>query len=206
MIICPKEQLSCWEVDSSVMLVNPSNYYTKAQTDDLIEGVSGMTPSDVDTEIDNAISVYNVQVQGQLETKADWSALNDYYNIQQTDAVITSAIAGKQDTLIAGDNITISGNVISASGGGGGGMTPSEVQSMIDNSISGYNTDIQSEFNDKQDVLVAGQNISIENNVISASGGSITVDQTIIEGSTNAVAGGAVYAAIGNIETLLSQI
>lgn len=206
MIICPEEQLSCWDVMPTTALANADNYYTKAETDDLIEGVSGMTPSDVDTEIDNAISVYNVQVQGQLETKADANALNDYYNIQQTDAVITSAIAGKQDTLIAGDNITISGNVISATGGGGGGMTPSEVQSMIDTSISGYNTDIQSEFNDKQDVLVAGQNITIENNVISASGSSVTVDQTIIEGSTNAVAGGAVYAAIGDIETLLLQI
>lgn len=30
------------------------------------------------------------------------------------------ALAGKQDKLIAGNNITINGNVISASGGGGG--------------------------------------------------------------------------------------
>lgn len=35
--------------------------------------------------------------------------------------VVTTALNGKQDTLIAGDNITIEGNVISASGGGGGG-------------------------------------------------------------------------------------
>lgn len=33
----------------------------------------------------------------------------------------TSALAGKQDTLIAGRNITIEDNVISATGGGGGG-------------------------------------------------------------------------------------
>ena len=32
----------------------------------------------------------------------------------------SSVLAGKQDTLIAGDNITIVGNVISSTGGGGG--------------------------------------------------------------------------------------
>ena len=39
-----------------------------------------------------------------------------------------SVLAGKQDTLIAGDNITIVGNVISSTGGGGG-IYPSEMNS-----------------------------------------------------------------------------
>ena len=38
-----------------------------------------------------------------------------------------SVLAGKQDTLIAGDNITIVGNVISSTGGGG--IYPSEMNS-----------------------------------------------------------------------------
>ena len=38
-------------------------------------------------------------------------------------------ITGKQDTLIAGDNITIVGNVISSTGGGGGGIYPSDMNS-----------------------------------------------------------------------------
>lgn len=36
---------------------------------------------------------------------------------------LQEVLDSKQDTLIAGENITISGNVISATGGGGGGMT-----------------------------------------------------------------------------------
>lgn len=44
------------------------------------------------------------------------------------------AVDKKQDTLIAGENITISGNVISAVGGG---ITSGDVQTMIDQSISG---------------------------------------------------------------------
>ena len=38
-----------------------------------------------------------------------------------------SVLEGKQDTLIAGDNITIVGNVISSTGGGG--IYPSEMNS-----------------------------------------------------------------------------
>ena len=42
----------------------------------------------------------------------------------------SSVLEGKQDTLIAGDNITIVGNVISSTGGGGGGgIYPSEMNS-----------------------------------------------------------------------------
>ena len=39
-----------------------------------------------------------------------------------------SVLATKQDTLIAGDNITIVGNVISSTGGGGG-IYPSDMNS-----------------------------------------------------------------------------
>ena len=41
----------------------------------------------------------------------------------------SSVLATKQDTLIAGDNITIVGNVISSTGGGGGGIYPSDMNS-----------------------------------------------------------------------------
>ena len=42
----------------------------------------------------------------------------------------SSVLEGKQDTLIAGDNITIVGNVISSTGGGGGGgIYPSDMNS-----------------------------------------------------------------------------
>ena len=51
--------------------------------------------------------------------------------------ITSDALSGYQPTLIAGDNITISGNVISAVGGGGSGMTSGEVQTMIDQSITG---------------------------------------------------------------------
>lgn len=55
----------------------------------------------------------------------------------EVDEKISAATSGLQETLVAGDNITISGNVISAVGGGGSGITSGEVQTMIDQSVSG---------------------------------------------------------------------
>ena len=50
----------------------------------------------------------------------------------QTESAITQAVSEKQDTLIAGDNISLSatssGTVISATGGGGGGGDITVVQ------------------------------------------------------------------------------
>lgn len=83
--------------------------------------------------------------------------------------------ANKQNTLVAGANITINGNVISATSG-------SEV-AMSDNTTGGVNLTVsgttktlakQSDLASKQNTLIAGENITIENNIISAVGGGLT--------------------------------
>ena len=53
-------------------------------------------------------------------TDAEAVDLANYYTKSQTSGAtqISTALNAKQDTLVAGDNITISGNVISAEGGG----------------------------------------------------------------------------------------
>lgn len=53
---------------------------------------------------------------------------------EEAEELIFQATSGKQDTLIAGDGISISENVISATGGG---ITSGEVQVMINESITG---------------------------------------------------------------------
>ena len=120
-----------------------------------------------------------------------------------------TAIAGKQEKLIAGDNIIISGNVITATGAGGGAgfdviivqelpaegqkgiiyllAKDSEAPDIYDEYIwvastqtfefigttqvdlSDYAT--KEDVVNKQDQLIAGDNITIVDNVISATGG-----------------------------------
>lgn len=66
-MIYPDCDLRRWEYcNNTVVLANADYYYTKEQTDKLIEGVEGMTPEDVQRQIDYSI-----------RTKADKSEVNE---------------------------------------------------------------------------------------------------------------------------------
>ena len=80
----------------------------------------------------------------------------------------------KQDTLTAGDNITIVDNIISSSGSGGSGASNiSEITGLQDelDALSLTDTTLQTSIDSKQDILTAGDNITIVDNVISSTGG-----------------------------------
>lgn len=65
--IYPEQDLDRWSYcDNTVVLANADYYYTKEQTEELIDGVSGMTPEQVQRQIDNSI-----------RTKADKSEVNE---------------------------------------------------------------------------------------------------------------------------------
>ena len=91
--------------------------------------------------------------------------------------------------------------------------TTAQTDSAIAAAVSGkvdtstfetYSGNVETALSGKQDTLTAGTGIDITNNVISVTA-ETTVDQTIISGSTHAVAGGAVYDALeGKQETLVS--
>ena len=90
-----------------------SNYYTKSQTN---------------TQINNATNTLLDAGEFYEYTASNDERVGDIEDRLSEDEEVTSAalnelneaLSGKQDTLIAGTNITISGNVISAEGGGGG--------------------------------------------------------------------------------------
>ena len=66
-MIYPDCDLRRWEYcNNTVVLANADYYYTKEQTDKLIEDVGGMTTEDVQRQIDNSI-----------RTKADKSEVNE---------------------------------------------------------------------------------------------------------------------------------
>ena len=79
-------------------------------------------------KISAGTDIANLQVG--LVSKADASALTD----------VQTALQAKQDRLIAGDNITIVNNVISAVGGASG-ITSGQVESMIASATSGMATE-----------------------------------------------------------------
>lgn len=124
------------------------NYYTKYQTDLRIEEeISGLTGSSsgcciTPEEVDEKISAATDGMYSDIE-----------------------AISGNVNT-VSGDVITLSGEVASITASG---MTSGQVQTMIDNSISG-----------KQDTLIAGDYITIDTaNTISTSGLVTVVDNEV---------------------------
>ena len=116
--------------------------------------------------------------------------------------VVYTALAGKQDKLIAGMGISISGNTISCtvSGGSGGGSI------TVDSTMSSTSTNpvqnkvIYSALQGKQNTLTAGTGISINGNTISCTvsggGGSVTVDSALSGTSTNPVQNKVIYTAL----------
>lgn len=183
---------------------DPTNYYDKTATDALL-----------DNKFDaSAFTSYSAATDARISedeevTAAALNALND----------------GKQDTLIAGSGITISGNVISAEGGNlvveltqaeydelvsGGTVDPNAFYIITDAqeiNISDYYTSAQTQsainaaVSGKQDTLIAGSGITISGNVISANGGSsITVDTALDSGSTNPVENRVIYDKFDEVE------
>ena len=65
-MIYPEQDMNRWEYcDSTIVLANADYYYTKEQVDDIIEDVGGVTPEEVQEQIDRSI-----------RTKADKSLVN----------------------------------------------------------------------------------------------------------------------------------
>lgn len=65
-MIYPEQDMNRWEYcDSTIVLANADYYYTKEQVDDIIEDVGGVTPEEVQEQIDRSI-----------RTKADKSEVN----------------------------------------------------------------------------------------------------------------------------------
>lgn len=71
--------------------------------------------------------------------------------------------------------------------------------------LSGDVSSLQQTVSGKQDQLTAGTNITIQNNVISASGGgSVTLDNEVTQNSQNGVKSSGIYTAIQNAKSELS--
>ncbi len=218
---------------------DPTNYYDKTATDALLDdkfdasaftSYSAATDARISEDEEVTAAALNA-LNDELSGKADSSAV-----IQE----IAAAVSGKQDTLVAGDNITISGNVISAEGG----IDSGTVQTMIDGSISGKAdssdvtvainsavsgkadssavTEISSAVSGKMDTSVfntysasTNARISEDEEVTAAALNAlndkvdaidITVDDALDATSENPVQNKVIYAVIGDIESLLSNI
>lgn len=148
--------------------------------------IDGMVESVVITSVTSGASTvevleitWNSAAGGQVTDipLADIFDASNYYTTAQTDSAIEAAVSGKTD----------------------------------ESAFTAYTSATDTALSGKQETLVSGTNIKTINNESILGSGNIeiqaggTVDQTIISGSTNAVAGGAVYDGLaGKQATLVS--
>lgn len=91
-MIYPDCDMRKWEYcDTQVVLANAEYYYTKEQTEELIDEVSGMTPTEVQTMIDNSI-----------RTKADKSEVSELAEVvrQQGQAILNTYTKTEVNNLL----------------------------------------------------------------------------------------------------------
>ena len=137
----------------------------------------------------------------------------EVYSGLETSVISISEVDGlqneldtKQDTLSAGSNITIVDNVISSSG-----SNISDVSGLQDelNTLSTTDTNLQASIDTKQNILTAGDNISIVNNVISSSGDVTMADldlkQDVLTAGENITITGNTISTIGGSGTTIDS-
>lgn len=116
-MIYPDCDMKRWEYcDNTVVLANADAYYTKKQVEDLIDDVSGMTPAEVQEQIDDSI-----------RTKADKSEVNELavqvrentdailnrYTKQETNSLLQSYLSKLEAKGMFANYSKVSGDVLS---------------------------------------------------------------------------------------------
>ena len=159
--VYPDCDMKRWECDGSVVIADADNYYTKAQTDALIDDVSGMTPQEVeaivdeatsgfttDEEVDAKIASAKTEIEGEIpslsgyatqeyvdEKDAEKLSVSDFNTYSGTVASSIGEKASQSDLdTISGDIQTVSAQVQTVISGE---VTSADVQTQIDSSISG---------------------------------------------------------------------
>lgn len=156
----------------------------RGDMEDEIERVEG-DYKDADTALDTRLTAVET---AQTTTEGNVTTLQqNVTTLQQTQTSQGTAIQGIRGRLdTAESNIT-------------------QLQTNT-STLSGDVSSLQQTVSGKQDKLTAGSNITIENNVISASGGGgqVTLDDTVTETSSNGVKSSGIYTAIQNAKSELS--
>lgn len=133
-------------------IFDPSNYYTKAETDEAIaDAIDDIDLSNYYTksEVDASQTAQDNKINA-ISGKVDTISANTY---TKTEVDASQLAQDNKINAISGDVQTLSGEVQTISGSA---ITSGEVQTMIDEAVSG-----------KQDTLSAGRAIDITNNIIS---------------------------------------
>lgn len=159
-------------------------------TDGTTAGQAGLVPAPATTDADKYLKSDGTWAEGGASAIL-YDGTGQNTDGAMTQKATTDAIGGKQNTLTAGANITISGDEISATDTtytAGTGLSLTGTEFSADTTVLTTQTDLSNGLATKQNTLTAGSNIQINNDTISATDTTYS-DFTGTDGSTAGTAG-----------------
>lgn len=194
-------------------IFDPSNYYTKTEVD---TALSAKANSSSLSTVATTGSYNDLTDKPTIPTQvnSDWNASSGVAQILNKPTLATVATSGSYNDLtdkpVIPSGVTVDQTLDTSSTNAiANSAVATALNSKADSSaLSDYatTTAMNTALAGKQDTLTAGTNITITNNVISATAPSITVDSALSSTSTNPVENRAIYAVIGDIESALQAI
>ena len=157
--------------------------------------------TDVEGDISRIETEYKA-ADGEIDTRLD-SLEASQTATDESVATLNTNVSNLQQTQSSqGTTLTGLGNRMTTAEGN---ITQLQTNtSQLSGTVQGMQTTIQG----KQDKLTAGANITIENNIISATGGGggqVTLDDTVTETSSNGVKSSGIYTAIETAKSGLQE-
>lgn len=105
-----------WEYcDNTVVLANADNYYTKEETEELIDGVSGMTPQEIQAMINEAIApkADKTEVNELAEVvRQQGQQLLNTYNKTEVNDLLAQYLSKIEANEIISDYASVDGDVL----------------------------------------------------------------------------------------------
>lgn len=158
--------------------------------------------TDVEGDISRIETEYKA-ADGEIDTRLDNLEASQTATDESVATLNTNVSNLQQTQSSQGTTLTGLGNRMTTAEGN---ITQLQTDtSQLSGTVQGMQTTIQG----KQDKLTAGANITIENNIISATGGGgggqVTLDDTVTETSSNGVKSSGIYTAIETAKSGLQE-
>lgn len=122
------------------------------------------------------------------------------------DEVIGDKLEDKQDKLTAGTNISISEDNVISCDISGEIPTTQDIQKIVDDTVNPVKTEITNLKNGKQDKLTAGENIKIENGIISSTASGAVTEEFTVTRAIGGIEVGTVIPVGYTFEQLLKDM
>lgn len=178
------------DADDTIIELQDTTYTNFTGTDGTSAGSAGLVPAPSATDADKFLKSDGTWAEGGTSAVL-YDGTGQNTDGAMTQKATTDALGGKQNSLTAGTNISISSDVISATDttySAGTGLSLTGTEFSANTTVLATQTDLSTGLATKQNALTAGSNVQINNDTISATDTTYS-DFTGTDGTSAGTAG-----------------